>query len=96
VSIWFSKFANRLPPELAAPELDVPVLDVLGVDVPDVELEEAGLVEVGEALDNGGPEKSMSTIVKLSSVIVVVEPALTPLDADDDDDADELAVDPTP
>jgi hypothetical protein len=72
----------------------VPELDVVGVDVPDVELEEAGLVEVGEALDNEGPEKLMSTSAKLSSVIVVLEPLLTPLVAPLD--ADGLAVDPTP
>jgi hypothetical protein len=92
VSIWFSKFANRLLPELDAPELDVSELDVLGVDVPEDELglDEVGLEEVGEALDNEGPEILMSTIAKLSSVIVVPEPAFTPLDAD------EFAADPTP
>ena len=69
----------------------MPELDVLGVDVPDDELRPEEVAdEVGEASDNEGPEKLMSTIAKLSSVIVVPEPALSPLDAD------ELAVDPTP
>jgi len=87
VSIWFSKFANRLLPELDVPEVDVPVLDVPELDAPvlDDPDDELGLEEVGAPL-----EKSMSTIVKLSSVIVVPEPALAPLDAD------ELAVDPSP
>jgi hypothetical protein len=86
VSIWFSKLANRLLPELDVPELDVPA-----VDVPDDELgPEEFAEEVGEPADNGTPEKLMSTIAKLSSLIVVPEAALTPLDAD------ELAVDPSP
>jgi hypothetical protein len=92
VSIWFSKLANRLLPELDVPELDGSELAAPWVDVPDDELgpEEVRLGEVGEALDNAGPEKLMSTIAKLSSVIVVLEPALAALDAD------ELALDPTP
>ena len=73
--------ANRL-----LPELDESELDVLGVD-------ELALEEVGEASDNAGPEKLMSTIAKLSSVIVVPEPALAPLVTPLD--ADELAVDPS-
>jgi len=86
VSIWFSKLANRL-----LPELDVPELDESAVDVADDEFGlEVVADEVGEAADNDGPEKLMSTIAKLSSVIVVPEPPLTPLDAD------ELAVDPSP
>ena len=65
------------------------------VDVPDDELgPEEVADEVGEAADNEGPEKLMSTIAKLSSVIVVPEPPLTPLVTPLD--ADELAVDPSP
>jgi hypothetical protein len=85
VLIWFSKLANRLLGELDPPELEVPV-----ADVPD---DEFGLEEVGAL-----PEKLMSTIVKLSAVIVVPaptlvvvpEPPLTPLDAD------ELPAEPSP
>ena len=73
-------------PEVDVPVLDVPELDAPVLDVPDDEL---GLEEVGAPL-----EKSMSTIVKLSSVIVVPEPPLTPLVTPLD--ADELAVDPSP
>ncbi len=69
----------------------MPVLDVPVVDVPD---DEFGLDEVGEASDNEGPEKLMSTIAKLCSVIVVPEPPLTPLVTPLD--PDELAVDPAP
>ena len=73
----------------------MPVLDAPVVDVPDDEfgLEEVA-DEVGEASDNEGPEKLMSTIAKLCSVIVVPEPPLTPLVTPLD--PDELAVDPVP
>jgi hypothetical protein len=81
VWIWFSKLANRSLPELEESVVDVPDDEFGPEEVAD---------EVGEASDNAGPEKLMSTIAKLCSVIVVPEPPLTPVDAD------ELAVDPTP